>query len=571
MDLNQKVEWFLKYYSGYESHSNMYEERLEKDNNFCVDLGIEQYILDSLKTNTLIVLTGDAGDGKTKVIRNIQTVISSSIDIEFIEDFSELSITEQERYLDKIHSEIKENKLDKKFIIAGNSGIFTKALINYDNNNDDINDSKLFDLIENRKNSIIINFNKRNFGREPINGEIKNTQLYEIVSGFISDIEQCKKQCVTKERGLCPFEFNINMLRKPTVIEGLRAMLHTLFLIGIHVTFRELLSVLAYSITGGKKCSDFIELSTHSVRYLFFNNLFEYTIRKEGNDRILSEFSKIDIAYKDISEFDYKIYTINEFFMQHIDKVLYNNYILYEEKNNADIFTKKLLRNSFIKRYLFFVAPNLLHNSNDTLSLLPLKYIKEFNKVINEIRFNSLLTNRDRNQLIQGIELGLNRLAAPKSTNGSFEVYDSPTMISHNFKIKYKINMSDIELLFILEDNENDKNLNVKNLSYDENNFYIRAFKDDNPIEPIAFLKIDYELFEQICMARDGVIYPARKGNTRDSRLDTFREDIVYNMVIKDNLEVCWTGIDKSFAENFKLVVFNNRRTNSKGVSVEKI
>ena len=69
----EKIRWLLKYCSEYDGHEYMYDEHVREDR-FDISLHIEKDILECMKTARIVVLTGDAGDGKSRVLNRIQPV-----------------------------------------------------------------------------------------------------------------------------------------------------------------------------------------------------------------------------------------------------------------------------------------------------------------------------------------------------------------------------------------------------------------------------------------------------------------------------------------------------------------
>ena len=57
-----------------------------------------------------------------------------------------------------------------------------------------------------------------------------------------------------KECGLCTCRDNLEFLLTEQGIESLRVLCDTFYLIGEHITFRELLSLLTYMVTFGEDC-----------------------------------------------------------------------------------------------------------------------------------------------------------------------------------------------------------------------------------------------------------------------------------------------------------------------------
>ena len=188
----EKVQWLLKYCSEYDGHEYMYDEHVKKDR-FDVRLHIEEDILECMKTAKIVVLTGDAGDGKSRVLNRLQTELKGiETKWDCTNDFSALSRDGKIRVLKKIEV-ILEQGASEHILIAANSGIFMSEIMNFKRG--------LFKKLESAEEAVIIDFSKRNLASE-------QGDFFRIVNSFfdISEYNECS-QCAMAEK--CPFIHNL--------------------------------------------------------------------------------------------------------------------------------------------------------------------------------------------------------------------------------------------------------------------------------------------------------------------------------------------------------------------------
>ena len=76
-----------------------------------------------------ILLTGEAGDGKTRLLRNLEDVLKKHV-FQVCMDFSAINDNEKKDMIEKIQK-LEEGKNGEKYIVAANIGIFTKMVLRY--------------------------------------------------------------------------------------------------------------------------------------------------------------------------------------------------------------------------------------------------------------------------------------------------------------------------------------------------------------------------------------------------------------------------------------------------------
>ena len=111
MKISEKIEELLKYCSVYQGHVNMMDER-RTDDDFHVTLQEETDILASLDKLQFILLTGEAGDGKSRLIRALWNKLQECGFCEPYMDFSAETEEEKEKILQRI-ADIIDGKIGR--------------------------------------------------------------------------------------------------------------------------------------------------------------------------------------------------------------------------------------------------------------------------------------------------------------------------------------------------------------------------------------------------------------------------------------------------------------------------
>ena len=156
MNIKEKVEDLLKYCSSYQGHVYMMDER-RSDEAFQVLLPEEKLLREQMANLQFILLTGEAGDGKTRLLHNLSDEFRKN-GFEIHPDFSAISDDWKEKVIKDI-SDITQGQSDKRIIIAANIGIFTKSVLTYQQN--------LMEKLNSDDSHIkIINFEKRNLAHD---------------------------------------------------------------------------------------------------------------------------------------------------------------------------------------------------------------------------------------------------------------------------------------------------------------------------------------------------------------------------------------------------------------------
>lgn len=322
---NEFVDFINQFYSQHLSQSAGYaelsEEKLEG-----ISLKVDNLIDDVVNGKVYtIILTGNAGDGKTFVCNQVYKRLTGSSfpnetilqgkskngnSLNIVKDASEVPEEELELFLMEMEKNLsnEEDRNHTIYILAGNEGklsevfdkfnlpslqiLLGKALWPY--YEDEVDNNEELNLES--ASAKVLNFNWRDL--------TEANAFKSIIKAFVRDEIKWESVCnKCEDSNDCPIYLNVQFLRDESIIERIQTLLKFFRYIEGHFTLRELLSAISYFLTAGKNCKQ-IKLETEKRRqlnYLFYNNVFSiHNIRGgESNrpmDRILRRLQTFDVA-----------------------------------------------------------------------------------------------------------------------------------------------------------------------------------------------------------------------------------------------------------------------------------
>ncbi len=520
----EKIRWLLKYCSEYDGHEYMYDEHVREDR-FDISLHIEKDILECMKTARIVVLTGDAGDGKSRVLNRIQTELKEAGEEtrwEYTNDFSALSREEKNGILTKIEA-VLEKDASHRLMIAANSGIFMSEIMNFRRG--------LFKKLENSREAVIVDFSRRNLASE-------QGDFFHIVTSYfdIGGCRVCDGCSVGQDQ--CPFTDNLKKITENGE-EGdrrrrqLRTVYDGLFLKGIHVTFRDLLSTLSYMITRGLTCEQLEQMGPEERKeqLSYYNNLFTYD---KNSSRLLMELRSLDPARRD-HRADRKIF--------------------YEAIGNQ--IEKEQQRGKFksLIREMYFDSPDRLLEGGETegCSLLNMEYIREYLTVIRRLKEEGFLDAADEyHHILWKFELGINRIFSPERSDAQLVLFDSPLIISPRVRIEHEAG-DELQIYFCTREfyGERKERIPVSDLSS-----FLCVSVVDRGDGGEAFeekMAVDYELFRQIMMASESRYDANILNKADDMRLKQFISRTFQHLSSGKRIRVKWLGDAQSRYLPFEL------------------
>lgn len=317
--MQNQVNPFVSFMHQYDlttaDYSKIFDEHTKKIE-YSIDTNINKKIIEELSTSPRsIIITGNAGDGKTRICRNvydqlveeefkgwpesgIAEISYKNYKIRIIKDLSELKNEVIVEELKKLQDSLENNESKVYFLIAANEGKLTHTLVKYPELN------KL-------KSVVIPQFISNNKELE-MTKEIKvynllyaSSSIYaeKIVEGW--NEEQNWNICNDcSSKNICIINSNHLALSDKTTKNRMMRMYKSLDMNGKHMTMRELLIHLAYTQTGGMACKDIHEASnSESIQGLakksYYENFFGNNLRPEVFEEIggIQEFKSLDPGY----------------------------------------------------------------------------------------------------------------------------------------------------------------------------------------------------------------------------------------------------------------------------------
>ncbi len=313
--INPFVSFMHQYDLTTADYSKIFDEHTKKIE-YSIDTNINKKIIEELSTSPRsIIITGNAGDGKTRICRNvydqlveqefegwpesgIAEISYKNYKIRIIKDLSELKNEIIVEELGKLQESLENNESNVYFLIAANEGKLTHTLVKYPELN------KL-------KSVIIPQFISNNKELEATK-EIKvynllyaSSSIYaeKIVEGWNEEQNwSICSDCSSKNK--CIINSNHLALSDKTTKNRIMRMYKSLDMNGKHMTMRELLIHLAYTQTGGMACKDIHEASnSESIQALakksYYENFFGNNLRPEVFEEIggIQEFKSLDPGY----------------------------------------------------------------------------------------------------------------------------------------------------------------------------------------------------------------------------------------------------------------------------------
>lgn len=252
-----------------------------------------------------IILTGNAGDGKTYLCRQIieeftgkpLTEWSDAIDwdlhqgavrLSVIKDLSELDEEKGAKMLQHL-ADSYEAQDDSVFLIAANEGRLRKLLSSSDKL--DILAQEVDKQLEQgpditNKHLIVLNLNKVS----------TSSYVLELLNWLTAEENWRDSPCPKPER--CPIYHNVQKLRMPHVQQQIVRLYQILEHLGIHLTIRDMLIHLVYVLTTGKRYEDFQDdkLEPHHASY--YQNFFGAHSSKLQREKItaIHHLRKLDVG-----------------------------------------------------------------------------------------------------------------------------------------------------------------------------------------------------------------------------------------------------------------------------------
>lgn len=310
--INPFVDFMHQYDLTTADYSKIFDEHTKKIE-YSIDTNINQKIIDELSTSPRsIIITGNAGDGKTRICRNvydqlvekefegwpesgIEEITYKDYTIRIIKDLSELRDEIIVSELKKMQETLQETEPKLYFLIAANEGKLTHTLVKYPE-------------LKSLKDVIIPQFMspKKEF-KEAEHVKVYNllyasSSIYaeKIIEGW-NEEENWSICGECSSRHKCIINDNHVAMSNKMTRNRMMRMYKSLDMNGKHMTMRELLIHLAYTHTGGMTCRNIHEASqSEAIEELakksYYENFFGNNLRPEVFEEIsgIQEFKSLE-------------------------------------------------------------------------------------------------------------------------------------------------------------------------------------------------------------------------------------------------------------------------------------
>ena len=488
MTLYDKVNLLVRYCAQHQSHGFMMDER-NTDESFHVSLPQEEQIRSSIHQIRVIILTGEAGDGKSRILRNIGPLLTDCGFGEPCRDFSALPEEKKKALIVRLR-QVLDGKSDEKLMILANVGVFTQTAIRYDIH-------LMEELTNGREDVFICNFEKRNLAED-------KAVFGSIVSRFLLYDQPCaNRDCICFAD--CAYRNNIEKLLTDSGIEGLRTICNAIYLTGGHLTFRELLSLLAYAVTFGQDCGQRVRcIAEGGVRERFlYYNIFE-----KSSDVLLHKIADMDPALK-------------------------------RGTCRTDIQTSSdYIRH---RRRQFFAEQDKQYE------MLRVDYLPEFYAVLTYMnqRPYHYDVSRDKNEILRMLKRGINKMSSQGRSDAGLVVTDTPPIFDGRIRVEF-LGLADVALIWNRYDLRAGQAADGERLW---NRFCLSYMVSTKRGKELISLVIDYRLFCYLMMCSQDYFMNRNASSTEENVVNTFyrkilqqKEQIYSSIVIRfeeKNEEIC--------------------------------
>jgi len=414
--LNGYISFLNKFNIGSPDHDKVFDEYIGPGEIHSIEIPtrVEEHLKGILggAYTTSVILTGNAGDGKTRLCRKIHNIfgepllswsepvvtltINADRNLCIVKDLSELPDSKIEQLLSDLQFQLQQEVPSTVYLIAANEGKLTKFLATQEKL------EKLYVDVRDRLEEI-----KKNDDRlQILNLNNVCTSMYvKHALASMLDEEKWKSCSDCHCTNDCIIYFNKTRLLDSRVQKRLELLYQILDYTHTHVTIRDLLIHLAHMITGGLSCQDIfdgVETRQEELRnHVYYENCWGLTMTTDMCEKVevIRHFKKFDVG-------NYSFYPLDDYILNGdtADGELLGSYHRLFGEKNLDMGRKRFLKerqlyfteseggefNKFITNWLpkcrrkaFFE----LEDKDNVITLLPYRYLTMFLK---------LLTTKDR-------------------------------------------------------------------------------------------------------------------------------------------------------------------------------
>jgi len=264
-----------------------------------------------------IILTGNAGDGKTYLCRQIVAAFTGQVAVDWadhldwpiegngitlrvVKDFSEMTEEAGARILSDLDTGWQAENSRTVFLIAANEGRLRAVLHQerLENLYREI-DRQLRegpDLSNDRL--IVLNLN-----------QVTTSTYVPPALAWLTDPARWEACAACPAREACPIYFNARRLAEPSIARRVQRLYQVLEHLGVHVTIRDMLIHLAYTVTGGLDCDRIqgqLPLHWEPQRRVYYENVWgeaanEHFRRKAA---VIRHLRRLNVGQTSVFEVD---------------------------------------------------------------------------------------------------------------------------------------------------------------------------------------------------------------------------------------------------------------------------
>lgn len=519
------------------NHSKIYDEyshdtELEQSFEFTISTKIENHLKDIFSNNPhSVILTGNAGDGKTRLCRmiydefaedrleswpesGIVTVRYEKGTIKIVKDLSELKEDVIYNILLELQNYVYNQHADRTFfLIAANEGKLSKTLSRY-NDLDFLRKQIMsrFDSHENNDNQLsVINLL-----------DVTSSVYVEKVLREWNKEEYWRACEHCEKKTHCIIYLNHRRTSQPHVQQKIVDQYRLLDYLETHITLREMLIHMSYLLTGGYVCKDILEadhrhIDEHSKK-VYYQNFYGVGIGEEA----FSEMKALKI-FRTLDPGTYSYFAIDDFIVngdingdKEIEE-LYNRVFDNDLDMEFDYFNKTIkfyrehsqeIDSSFLddwmprlRRKLYFELGEQKYFN--TLKLLPFEYLEQYISLFD----NKNAQTNIRKDLVNGLNRAFSRRFIQKFKNkSSFQLkVSNETLMIYGAFDKRRIDFS--------------QELEREDLDHLPSKFFL-------VVENEVKLKINLSVFEYLMRLNSGGTHNILSQEV-EILLNTFRNELI--------------------------------------------
>lgn len=324
---NTFVTYLNKYTTVSSEHEAAFDEYISQNNwsnELKIDTQTQEFVIHNFMSNEprTIILTGNAGDGKTYLCRKVIEAVTgetfidwesltdtlnlpgSGLQLRVIKDLSELGEEAGGDKLREIYVDYMDNQSSTVTLAAANEGRL-RALLTQ---------NQLTELYEDVDNQLRYGTNlNSNRGLIIINLNAATTSSYVDQSlHWMTQSENWMACEGCPAFSYCPIRYNAEKLREPLAIRRIKNLYQIFEQLNEHATIRDMLIHLAFVITAGLRCHQIIEKRNDQKwkdnlhEYVYYQNIWGISASSSFRSKVtvINFLRKLDVGKNSVFEID---------------------------------------------------------------------------------------------------------------------------------------------------------------------------------------------------------------------------------------------------------------------------